>query len=175
MRSGQCIFPTYSGYLPVLRTCSDHSTEVFKTSMKCSSGSLEYSLAEYPGCEYDCEYRSPAQCSSCMDPNLCTQSCLKPASDCQACTNPHYFQCSGYCIHPDLVCDGQDHCPDGEDEDLPACQDLYQTRGINTVQNLLQLVNRQMDTFTNNLNILFMNWDVTFIRCKNSITMYRVI
>ena len=153
MRSGQCIFPTYSGYLSVLRTCSDHSNEVFKTPMKCSSGSLEYSLAEYPECESDCEYGSSGQCLSCMDPNLCTQSCLKPGPDCQACTNPHYFQCSGYCIHPDLVCDGQNHCPAGEDEDLLACQDLYETRGINRVRNSLSMVNQQLEVSTNNENV----------------------
>ena len=87
----------------VLRTCSDHSNEVFDDSYICYGGSMKYSREEYPHCKTDCEQRSLARCNSCMDTNLCTHSRLHPGKSCLACTNPHYFKCSGSCLHPDLV------------------------------------------------------------------------
>jgi hypothetical protein len=49
-RSGQCIFPIYSGHIPVLRTCSDHSNEVLGDSYICYGDSMRYSREEYPHC-----------------------------------------------------------------------------------------------------------------------------
>ena len=50
LNSGQCIYPVYGGHLPVLRTCSDHSNQIFDTSYVCYGGSMKYSRQEYPHC-----------------------------------------------------------------------------------------------------------------------------
>ena len=69
-----------------------------------------------------------------MDPHDCEGSCAeeKRGRGCEACTNPEYFHCehSGVCLHPDLLCDGHQHCQDGEDEDFDLCYPLYIKKGI---------------------------------------------
>lgn len=142
-RSGQCIFPIYSGYLPVLRSCSDHSNEVFDDTYICYGGSMKYSREEYPHCKTDCEHRSSARCKSCMDTNLCTHSCLHPGPSCLACTNPAYFKCSGSCLHPALVCDGHVQCRHGEDEAWDRCQDIYRARGVDWRRYIWDIINSQ--------------------------------
>ena len=56
-----------------------------------------------------------------LDPHNCTGSCLEPTLGCLACSNPDYKICSRnnieVCLHPNLVCDGHQHCDGGEDED----------------------------------------------------------
>merc|ERR1719318_2213886 len=67
------------------------------------------------------------------DPHNCKGSCAVPGPNCQACTNPDYFNCtkSGKCVHPSLVCDGHPQCEHGEDEDLHRCYDkLVETGDI---------------------------------------------
>ena len=65
--------------------------------------------------------------SKVKDPHFCQLSCSEPRSDCNACTNKEYFNCtrSGQCVHPELVCDGHPQCSEGEDEDLIKCHLKY--------------------------------------------------
>ena len=142
-QSGQCIFPIYAGYLPVLRTCADHSNEVFDDTYICYGGSMRYSRAEYPHCRTDCEQRSSTRCHSCMDTNLCTHSCLNPGPSCLACTNPQYFKCGGSCLHPELVCDGHLQCRHGEDEAWERCQGAYRARGVDWRRYIWNIINAQ--------------------------------
>ena len=53
VNSGKCIYPVYAGHLPVLRSCEDHSNEVFTRDYICYGGSMVYSRAEYPHCRSD--------------------------------------------------------------------------------------------------------------------------
>ena len=66
------------------------------------------------------------------DPHNCWGSCANPGSNCTACTNPDYFNCtkSGKCVHPDLRCDGHPQCEYGEDEDLATCHKEYIKRDL---------------------------------------------
>ena len=61
------------------------------------------------------------------DPHSCQLSCSTPGEDCLACENQSYFLCpkSGQCVHPQLVCDGQPQCKEGEDEDLKLCHERF--------------------------------------------------
>ena len=54
------------------------------------------------------------------DPHFCQKSCAAPGPGCVACENKEYFLCekSGFCIHPQLRCDGHAQCPHHEDEDM---------------------------------------------------------
>ena len=148
LNSGQCIYPIYAGHLPVLRTCSDHSNQIFDTSYICYGGSMKYSRQEYPHCRYileldasmicqskfvhrtDCEQRSTRRCQECIDTNLCTRSCRVPGPGCRACSNPDYFQCGDLCLHPSLECDGVKQCRRGEDEDPNRCGPVYKARDV---------------------------------------------
>ena len=141
VNSGQCIFPVYAGSLPVLRTCEDHSNEIFDDSYVCYGGSMNYSRAEYPHCRTDCEARSSARCSQCLDTNLCTASCSSPGPACQACTNPTYFKCGRLCLHPALLCDGVRQCSRGEDESLGKCQEKYASSDLQWKNWLWRTVN----------------------------------
>ena len=124
-----------------MRSCSDHSNEVFDDTYICYGGSMIYSREEYPHCKTDCEQRSLEICNSCMDTNLCTHSCLHPGPSCLACTNPDYFKCSGSCLHPDLVCDGHVQCRRGEDEAWDKCQATYKARGIDWKKYIWNVIN----------------------------------
>ena len=62
-----------------------------------------------------------------IDPHNCQSSCNEPGTNCIACRNENYFNCSmsGRCIHKDLVCDGHPQCPKGEDENYEMCKPEY--------------------------------------------------
>ena len=143
VRSGQCIFPVYAGTLPVLRTCEDHSNQIFDQNYICYGGSMKYSRQEYPHCQTDCERRSARRCAECLDTNLCTASCLQPGPGCQACTNPDYFRCENLCLHPALLCDGISHCSKGEDEQLASCETIYRTSDLHWKHWVWRTVNGQ--------------------------------
>ena len=140
-RSGQCICPIYSGYLPVLRTCSDHSNEVIPISATvalCATPGQSTLTAEQT-VSRDCL----ARCDSCLDTNLCAHSCVHPGPACQACANPAYFRCAGSCLHPGLVCDGHVQCNHGEDEAWERCQTTYRARGIDWRRYIWNIINSQ--------------------------------
>ena len=106
LKSGQCIYPVYSGHLPVKRSCDDHSNEIFDDDYLCYGGGRDYSPQEYPHCRLrcflvhinnnivrtDCEQRSEKHCEECVDTNLCRRSCDEPGPGCLACTNSLYFR-----------------------------------------------------------------------------------
>lgn len=67
-------------------------------------------------------------------PHNCIGSCEEPGFDCDACSNKKYFHCKrkneSVCLHPDLKCDGHQHCDDGSDENLDLCYVPYVENGI---------------------------------------------
>ena len=84
----------------------------------------EYLMTYSP---YDSQEDLELSISKLKDPHFCQLSCSEPRSDCAACTNSKYFNCtkSGHCVHPELVCDGHPQCTEGEDEDLSRCHLKY--------------------------------------------------
>ena len=108
-----CIYPKYLQKVQVtkyetqkfLESCSDKSDHLFKMNTKC-------------------------------DPKIygrrCQSSCALPGKNCDACTNPTFFNCtkSQQCIHQDIVCDGHPQCQQGEDEDLDLCHEIYVKKKI---------------------------------------------
>ena len=64
-----------------------------------------------------------------FDPHNCQASCASPGPGCLACSNPAYFNCKRFnetvCLHPDLKCDGHQHCDQGEDEVFEDCYKTY--------------------------------------------------
>ena len=78
--------------------------------------------------------------SKSKDPHFCQLSCSEPRSDCVACTNKEYFNCtkSGQCVHPELVCDGHPQCSEEEDEDLRKCHLKYIENDVVQIQMQMQ-------------------------------------
>ena len=124
-------------------TCDDHSDQIFQTNSTCKTKKYieEY---RYLFCQ------GPSKASACanvqslvdqairsrnmkiLDPHNCTGSCAWPGLGCEACTNPEYTICTRnnieVCLHPQLVCDGHQHCDNGEDE--KNCLETYEIKGI---------------------------------------------
>ena len=143
----QCYWPWYSWYNAQEATyakssCDDYSDQIFLTESTCNTKKYtEMYLSFF------CSNASGTECSTIqmlikkanetqnmktLDPHNCRASCMTPGPDCKACTNPEYKICTRnnteVCLHPQLVCDGHQHCDGGEDE--RGCLDTYAERGI---------------------------------------------
>ena len=78
-------------------------------------------------------------------PHNCIGSCAEPGFDCDACSNKKYFHCKrkneSVCLHPDLKCDGHQHCDDGSDEnnvaDTPKDDTLSEDTNLDIQSQLL--------------------------------------
>ena len=137
----QCISPWYTKEqaLSTYQTCDDKSDQKFTVGLSCKdhliehvnfhtkhfcNTSVKYEVQNDTLCTNKTEWLS-WQDEHYRDPHHCQNSCTFPNPDCIACTNPNYFNCteggSGFCLHPELVCDGHPQCPGGEDENLKLC------------------------------------------------------
>ena len=125
-------------------TCSDNSDKIFHVDTTCNTTHYVNIYCDYickPGKELQfcnktiCNVSTVSQWLEdnkndryLMDPHDCQSSCSSPGPDCEACTNTDYFRCrdGATCLHPDLLCDGHQHCKDGSDEDFDYC--YFQTK-----------------------------------------------
>ena len=152
-----CYYPWYTfnwnvytrqKYAP---TCSDNSDKIFHINSRCNTSHYVDIYCDTicrPGKELEycnreiCDVRTVSQWLEdnkddklLMDPHDCQSSCSSPGPDCEACTNTDYFRCTdgATCLHPDLLCDGHQHCQDGSDEDFDFCyfkSQLYLKKNI---------------------------------------------
>ena len=152
-----CYYPWYTfnwnvytrqKYAP---TCSDNSDKIFHINSRCNTSHYVDIYCDKicrPGKELEycnreiCDVRTVSQWLEdnkddklLMDPHDCQSSCSSPGPECEACTNTDYFRCTdgATCLHPDLLCDGHQHCQDGSDEDFDFCyfkSQLYLKKNI---------------------------------------------
>ena len=125
--------------------CPDFSDQVFQMNKTCTEDVVDTICKVYedtmePKMRQICNNRTiPCTKEQEMkndrlgmsDAHFCQKSCLNPGSNCLACTNPDYFNCSrsGLCVHPELLCDGHPQCPHAEDEDFDFCYEKLLKRG----------------------------------------------
>ena len=130
-------------------SCSDYSDQIFETNSHCSPEKyVEKFIALF--CKKYWWWWNLTSCSAhvhslldeakrtndtkFLDPHNCRGSCAEPGPGCAACTSPEYRICTRnnteVCLHPELVCDGHQHCDAGEDERDCIDNGAYEEKGI---------------------------------------------
>ena len=148
-----CYYPWYyrsSGGSQIFEaTCYDQSHKKFEIGQTCLDFNKKFlnihteKFCNYKGsstwydfvkekkiCKNPTEWFQEQTDPLIQDPHECQDSCYVKGPDCQACTNPTYFNCtkSNVCIPGVNRCDGHPQCPSAEDE--LDCIEEYHKKGV---------------------------------------------
>ena len=113
-----CIVPWYSVITgkpssKLLQTCQDKSDQIFQLGSKCdvtkyldihtelwcgddTEDGSSYSVKDQEICTDKTGWHGSQQGELYADPHNCQASCSQPMPNCDACTNPEYFQCTRF-------------------------------------------------------------------------------